>query len=260
MRLTQKLLPVNVIDLLKHVLKNSEFNPFFPIDDPKIDSEQPKRGPRSPSSSVDKKVNDSDGHKSTKTPIATKAHLVTVSILAAAMNKAAPASVKRARIQALSSKTDAKKANDETIQNQSNDRESIGNSSNSKLNRRSSNASSPIIKVILNGKTFFKCDECDYMNYRRSRLSKHKLDHRERPFNCEICPRKFSDQDLLKMHLKVHRNKCSKCGKRFSIKEKWEEHEKGCKTTLLECDFCGFAASNKYKLKIHMRNHTKGFI
>ncbi|XP_055301689.1 zinc finger protein 169-like [Sitodiplosis mosellana] len=147
----------------------------------------------------------------------TKATSTRSSILASALTRPAPASVKKARMQALTSAQDAEKPTKGStdVMNQSSG--TAPRPCAPKTNLRSSIA--PTQKtLIVNGIKRYKCDECDYSNSRRDRISLHMLEHKEKPFRCKLCPKKFAEQDLLDIHLKVHQNKCSRCKKKFADK------------------------------------------
>lgn len=142
------------------------------------------------------------------------------------LSKPAPASVK-ARLQALNaaknSKISAKAITDPNI-----DISPTLTPSVSKTNGRPSNTSTPSVTIVVDGKKLYKCEECEYTNTRRCRMSKHMLKHKETPFHCQFCPKCFSEQDLLDIHLKVHENQCSKCKKKFNDNKKLEKHQNIC--------------------------------
>lgn len=224
--------------------KNSPGNPL-------ADSEMTKRKSNhikiTRHSSADKQVNEVGKQQ-------TKVHSGRISILASTLVKPAPASVKKARAQAFNSAKDTRQAKKTSIEpNQSNDTAPVPAS---KTNRRSSINPIPKSTIIVDGKMRYKCDECNYTNIKRYSVSMHMLDHKEKPFRCHICQRKFSEQDLLDIHLKVHQNKCSKCKRKFNNKEKWEQHEKNCKARRYECYLCHYVNKRKNSIIEHMRRHT----
>lgn len=171
--------------------------------------------------------------------------------------KPAPASVKNAREQALTSAKDTRQTQEAIIvPNQNSDTAPMPTLNASKTNRRLSTNPVPKSTIIVNGKMRYKCDECNYTNSKRYSVSMHMLDHKEKPFRCHVCQRKFSEQDLLDIHLKVHQNKCSNCKRKFINKEKWELHEKHCKARRYECYLCHYVNPIKKPMVEHMRKHT----
>lgn len=178
--------------------------------------------------------------------------------LTSALSKPAPASVKKARIQALTLAKDTEKTTI-AVKNRSSDT-ALALTSDPTKNRRSSITTTQMTSFFVDGLKRYKCDECGYTNNRRGRMSKHMLDHKEKPFHCKSCKRKFAEQDLLDMHSKVHQNRCSKCRKKFSDKSRCERHEERCKSKLniiqYECYLCKYKHWSKFKLIEHMRTHT----
>ena len=219
-----------------------------------VKSTKRKSGPRRGRSSTAEKHADGTGSQQNKENSVGSSVLGLTSVL----SKPAPASVKKARIQAL---TFAKEADTTTIAvgNQSSDTALVLTSAPTK-NRRSSITTTQMTTVIVDGMKRYKCDECGYTNNRRGRMSKHMLDHKEKPFICESCNRKFADQDLLDMHSKIHQNRCSNCKKKFPDKLRCERHEKVCKPNSnkigYECYLCKYSHWTKFCLIEHMRKHT----
>ena len=81
------------------------------------------------------------------------------------------------------------------------------------------------------GEKQFQCDVCQESFRLPNHLKRHKLTHKEKNIRCDHCPKMFSDQKLLDLHLK-------NIGKEFS------------------CNFCTKTFERKENLKVHLRLHT----
>lgn len=216
-----------------------------------VESTKQRSGPRrGRSSTVEKHADGTGGQQNKENSVGSSLGLTSV------LSRPAPASVKKARMHALSLEKETEKTTI-TAENRSNDTALVLTSA-PKANRRSSIPTTPMTTVIVNGLKRFKCDECGYTTDKRTRMSKHMLDHKEKPFQCKSCNRKFPDQELLDMHSKIHQNKCSKCNKKFSSKAQQERHEKEkrCPTVSYECYLCKYVPWSKLRLTTHMRTHT----
>lgn len=83
----------------------------------------------------------------------------------------------------------------------------------------------------------------------------------ERPYNCDLCDRTFSNGSHLREHRKIHTgekpHRCDICGKSFSRPRDVETHKRvhtGEKP--YRCDFCGRGFSQSGTLVAHIRHHT----
>lgn len=178
--------------------------------------------------------------------------------LPSVLSKPAPASVKRRR-EALSLANETEKTTKANTAVQNRSSESAVEPARASATDRSITLTQ-MTTIIVDGIKRFKCDECDYTNTRKGRVSQHMLDHKEKPFVCKFCRRKFAEKDLLDLHSKVHENKCSKCKKKYSDKAKRDEHEERCitepKNRRYECYLCGFGHWKKFRMVEHMPKHT----
>ncbi|XP_058124171.1 zinc finger protein 260-like isoform X2 [Anopheles coustani] len=81
-------------------------------------------------------------------------------------------------------------------------------------------------------------------------------------FECQHCPRKFSNTTNLRQHIDlVHRglrpHECGKCGKRFGYRHKLKEHmnmHDGVRN--LQCRYCEKSFTHSSHLTVHERVHT----
>lgn len=105
-----------------------------------------------------------------------------------------------------------------------------------------------------------KCGQCLYATSRSSNLKRH-LEVHNRQFPCNLCKRTYNEQNLLIQHmLKMHRNQCSKCKKRFTSQTSTDEHEKRCTVQRIqyECYLCEYYTQRIGQLKHHIKKHTDG--
>ncbi|GAB1604198.1 zinc finger protein 2 homolog [Argonauta hians] len=108
----------------------------------------------------------------------------------------------------------------------------------------------------------FHCDLCPKKFTRRNTLQIHKRIHTgEKLFQCNYCPKQFVHRDKLQIHERTHTGEkpfhCTYCPKQFSRKDKLKIHETvhtGAKP--YHCEFCLKQFSRGDKLQIHRRIHT----
>ncbi|XP_003424524.1 zinc finger protein 394 isoform X1 [Nasonia vitripennis] len=110
----------------------------------------------------------------------------------------------------------------------------------------------------------FPCDLCPKRFTDQNSLARHRKTHTEaRPFQCLECHKSFPTANTLRKHLAMHNPDsqplpCIYCGRRFSDKISLQKHEQshlaGEKRTHV-CDICQKCFSNINDLNIHKKNH-----
>lgn len=114
------------------------------------------------------------------------------------------------------------------------------------------------------------CDQCSFRTYSLSKLENlHKRIHQdERPFVCDTCGKGFKTTKQLRNHQVIHMEKtrqgqfrsgeCHICHRHFSDKRMLRLHLDTVHNKIRPflCNYCGYTASCKSTLKMHMRQHT----
>ncbi|XP_021921828.1 uncharacterized protein LOC110830826 isoform X3 [Zootermopsis nevadensis] len=116
----------------------------------------------------------------------------------------------------------------------------------------------------------FACDQCSYKTNSYSKLMNlhHRIHGDERPFLCDTCGKGFKNQKQLRNHKAIHVAKqkqktgpggeCDVCGRSFTNPRMLRVHKDNVHGKLRPhlCNFCGYSASSRSTLKMHMRLHT----
>lgn len=111
----------------------------------------------------------------------------------------------------------------------------------------------------------FKCTEpgCDKAFFKKSNLDDHSYSHKpmsERPFACNVCPKKFISLDRLRNHELIHtdRFKCTRdgCDRAFASRHGLKHHINVFHDRVLTCDLCNrnFGLPRlvqQHRLKVH---------
>lgn len=113
----------------------------------------------------------------------------------------------------------------------------------------------------------YSCDMCEYKSVSLSKLNNtHKPIHSDvRSFICGICKKGFKNSKQLGNHKMTHKSDyerlkyaCEVCSKVFSDKRQLRIHMGVVHEKLRPflCNYCGYKASSKSSLKMHIRQHT----
>ena len=110
-----------------------------------------------------------------------------------------------------------------------------------------------------------QCDECDFATVSTHSLKRHKMNihaksEEERQalfkFKCEICGKRFMQNDKLKEHINRHTNEitkeCDVCGRTLKL-DNYKPHMMNVHGVKLPCDICEKPFFSKLGLKIHKR-------
>ena len=105
----------------------------------------------------------------------------------------------------------------------------------------------------------FECDICHKRYSSRQSLRNHKRIHTDQyPFKCGICDKGFYNCAILKIHKRIHTGEkpfeCNFCGKKSTKKSNMKRHERthtGEKP--FECNLCG----RNFRQKVHLESHER---
>ncbi|XP_050294888.1 zinc finger protein 586-like [Anthonomus grandis grandis] len=121
-------------------------------------------------------------------------------------------------------------------------------------------------RIVVNGKTFYKCKECAKELHSIYTYVWHTRIHTgERPFVCSICNKDFRVSQGLLRHIKETHEKvkdyhCDTCGADFTTKRNLDEHRRiHSNERPYICKTCGKSFKQKASLFVHNRSHTTEF-
>ena len=123
------------------------------------------------------------------------------------------------------------------------------------------------LRIHLTGTTHgggrnYPCSTCDYKAYSKQALKYHIAEWHstERPFECEICGKGFSNERYLQRHLEVHDStrkfECSVCNKKFKSQKHLTVHDKIHRQAYTaQCEYCDAKFVQRQNLKPHIKKH-----
>src|SRR5579863_8067932 len=128
--------------------------------------------------------------------------------------------------------------------------------------------SNDVIDVINNTKSrWYLCTICDK---NVTNLTRHKRKHTgEKQFACDICNKKFSENDNFQKHIRIHTGEkpfaCNQCDQKFSRNGSLKKHiltiHMGIKPYVysysFSCALCDQVFKQKYNLQRHMQVHAR---
>ncbi|XP_051962365.1 zinc finger protein 64-like [Xyrauchen texanus] len=93
-------------------------------------------------------------------------------------------------------------------------------------------------------------------------MERHLLTHTgERPFECELCHKRFSRRDKLNLHSRLHTgekpHKCKYCSYAAADSSSLKKHLRvHYDERPFKCQICPYASRNSSQLTVHLRSHT----
>ncbi|KAG4072353.1 hypothetical protein HA402_004285 [Bradysia odoriphaga] len=110
----------------------------------------------------------------------------------------------------------------------------------------------------------FACDQCDRKFSSRSLLSQHQRIHSGiKPYACDLCDQRCARKSTLVRHLGAHMGiksyACNICGKKFSRNSTLNHHKVLHSGQYpFECDICGRKYVTKSLFSYHLQTHRRG--
>ncbi|XP_065142705.1 zinc finger protein 64 isoform X1 [Paramisgurnus dabryanus] len=98
--------------------------------------------------------------------------------------------------------------------------------------------------------------------YGQKDMERHILTHTgERPFECELCHKRFSRRDKLNLHSRLHTgekpHKCKHCPYAAADSSSLKKHLRiHVDERPFHCQICPYASRNSSQLTVHLRSHT----
>jgi KRAB domain-containing zinc finger protein len=135
-----------------------------------------------------------------------------------------------------------------------------------KLKYSSGCESLSLAKVVIEGRTLYKCEHCGkYLMTRYSYVRHLRIHTGEKPCTCHVCGKQFRTSALLNRHVRdvhegIKEHSCDFCGRKFANKRAVLDHrrthtgERPC-----VCHVCGKAFKTKASLYVHNLFHVNVF-
>lgn len=114
------------------------------------------------------------------------------------------------------------------------------------------------LSVVHTGKPLFVCPDCGRSFTFAGSLTRHLRIHRdEKPFECNVCNKRFRQGNQVRAHKETHGEKpyvCWCCGKRLGLGSFWTHMKEHTSVKIsYECAVCDKKLSTKKTLEMHTR-------
>ena len=117
--------------------------------------------------------------------------------------------------------------------------------------------------TAITGERPFQCNLCWKRFSEYANLKQHMRTHTgEKPYECNVCKKRFSHSGSLTRHMRIHTGEkpygCNVCEKRFTDSSNLSKHlATHTAEKFFQCEVCEKKFARSHALVVHMRTHTE---